>query len=399
MSSRRGRPGIVAGALVGALALGLIACGGTTSESSDGTAPPDATNDGEVTDATGDTATDREFSDDPFSPDAAADDYPSSPLGEYMGWANVDPKEQEQQYRAQEVERQEVIAECMRAEGFEYTMFVSRQSFSFESPFEGLTRREYVEKYGFGISTTFNQDFGPPVEEQTEVDPNQEYVSSLSEAEQQAYYEALYGSPPEEPPIEETLGTDGEPVEVSAFEYVPQGCDGKAYREQNTPEDQQFMEDFNTTMSSEIWERMQADSRVVDATKRYAECMSEAGYPEITKQDEAYEEISKRMEPIYGSMDGGFATSETVAAASSDDGDVAVSGTDPAVGPGGFGEPEYDEALLAEVQEYELAVAKADLECGADLMRTMFEVNSELEAAFIAAHGDELARYKELTTP
>ena len=63
------------------------------------------------------------------------------------------------------------------------------------------------------------------------------------------------------------------------------------------------------------------------------------------------------------------------------------------------GAPEYDEELLAQVQAYELALAAADLECGADLQRAMYEVSAEYEEEFIAAHGDELARYKELTTP
>ena len=55
--------------------------------------------------------------------------------------------------------------------------------------------------------------------------------------------------------------------------------------------------------------------------------------------------------------------------------------------------------LLAQVQAYELALAAADLECGAGLQRAMYEVSSEYEEEFIAAHGDELARYKELSTP
>ena len=63
------------------------------------------------------------------------------------------------------------------------------------------------------------------------------------------------------------------------------------------------------------------------------------------------------------------------------------------------GHPTYDEELLAQVQAYELALAAADLECGADLQRAMYEVSAEYEEEFIAAHGDELARYKELTTP
>ncbi len=322
-------------------------------------------------------------------------------MSEFFGYEDMDPDEQEQRYRQEEMDRQQVIAECMRAEGFEYTVFVYEQSFSFESPYQDMTRREFVEKYGFGISTMFEDGFAPPemTPADEEINPNDEYVSSLSEAEQEAYYEALYGPPQEEPPMEETVGTDGEPVAVD-FEYVPMGCDGKAYEEQSSPEDQEFMEEIGTLMSTEIYERVQADSRVVDATKAYAECMSDAGYPEITSQEDTYEEVSTRMEPIYNSMGGGFVYEEEAV----DDGSVSATvAAAPAPAPGDTigddGAPTYDEELLEQVQAYELALAAADLECGADLQRAMYEVSAEYEEEFIAAHGDELARYKELTTP
>jgi hypothetical protein len=158
------------------------------------------------------------------------------------------------------------------------------------------------------------------------------------------------------------------------------------------------MEEIGTLMSTEIYERVQADSRVVDATKEYAECMSDAGHPEITSQEDTYQEVSTRMEPIYNSMGGGFvyeeeAVDESVGA--------TIAGAAPAPGDtGGDDEaPTYDEELLKQVQAYELALAAADLECGADLQRAMYEVSTEYEEEFIAAHGDELARYKELTTP
>ena len=214
----------------------------------------------------GDDNEDREFSDDPFSPDAAIDDYPTSPMSEFFGYEDMDSDEQEQRYRQEEMDRQQVIAECMRLEGFEYTVFVYDQSFSFESPYQDMTRREYVEKYGFGISTMFEDGFAPPEAspDEEEINPNDEYVNGLSEAEQEAYYEALYG-PPDKLPMEETVGTDGEPVEVE-YEYVPQGCDGKAYEEQSPPEDQEFMEDISALMSTEIYER--AKPTPVSSTRR-----------------------------------------------------------------------------------------------------------------------------------
>ena len=83
-------------------------------------------------------------------------------MSEFFGYEDMDPDEQEQRYRQEEMDRQQVIAECMRAEGFEYTVFVYEQSFSFESPYQDMTRREFVEKYGFGISTMFEDGFDPP---------------------------------------------------------------------------------------------------------------------------------------------------------------------------------------------------------------------------------------------
>lgn len=55
--------------------------------------------------------------------------------------------------------------------------------------------------------------------------------------------------------------------------------------------------------------------------------------------------------------------------------------------------PEFDEELLAEVQEYELALAAADISCPGTSFRpsdTYFEVLGEYEQAFIDENADQI---------
>lgn len=326
----------------------------------------------------------------------------SSPLSKAMGFdpANQDPTAAQAKFREREQKRQEGIAECMRAQGFTYTPYVPEDSFQFggmPAAYE-LTRKEFVAKYGFGISTMTEEMNGPqPTENgpKPEDDPNFVFQQSLSESDLEAYNKALYGDQVmEEPSPDETSG-DGTTEASTAMQYKPQGCqaagEAAAGGGAATEADQTFMNEFNTKMNA-LYEKVQADRRVVDANRAYATCMAGKGYPEIDKQQTAYEKVSEKMNPLYESMDGngpgseGGATTATVAAT-------------PAGGDGGAGftPPTFDPVKLKEVNTYELGVAGADLACGKDVMKVQYEVQLELEQQFVDENGADLARYKELS--
>jgi hypothetical protein len=429
--------------------LTVSACGGTSGTDDD--ARDGATPDGSVTSRTSDTGGadeassddgdpevgDTEFADDPFSPDAAYNDFASGPMNEFMGYDEFDPAKAEEQYLQQERERQEIIAACMHEQGWEYTPFVYEADFGFSDPFEGMTRREYAEKYGFGYATMMDDPaFNAPPPTDQPVDPNQTYAESLSEVEREAYYETLYGgghgeaipieelgesvsastaaasddgavtedavtedAVSEETVTEETVTEDSVTEDSVSEEAVtqetaiavggtevfegPQGCQGEAYEQESQvdPADDEFMTGVYERMN-EIYQRMSSDSRVVQATKGYVECMTAAGFPEISTKEDIYQELDRRMQPIYeGQMEP--VTVEGDGAGEAGDG-------------GEFAPPQYDQELLAAVKEYELKLAKADLDCGEELSRIQFEVQSELEEEFIAANEADLERLRDM---
>ncbi|MEZ5343101.1 MAG: hypothetical protein R2706_17160 [Acidimicrobiales bacterium] len=80
-----------------------------------------------------------------------------SPLYDFLGidTGSGDPDAQQAKYEEQERQVNEMVAECMSAEGFEWKPD-SHESVSFAvEPTDGLEwgTKEWVAKYGFGIST------------------------------------------------------------------------------------------------------------------------------------------------------------------------------------------------------------------------------------------------------
>ena len=320
----------------------------------------------------------------------------SSPISKALGYdGSKDAAAQQAEFRQQEQKRQEAVAECMQAEGWQYKPYVQNQT-AFTPPGYDLTRKEFVEKYGFGISTTQEENQAQSPRFKPEDDPNFTYMNGLSQADQEAYNKSLYGNQNFTAPVDPASGgdtaTSGAPVSVASG---LSGCQGKAEAavtasSGGTDADRAFMDDMNKRIQT-FFEKTQADPRVVAANRAYATCMAGKGYPEIDKQETAYQKVSDKMSALYGgdSGSGGAATSVAVA--------VAVATTAVGGDPTKFEAPQLDQAKLAEVKTYELAVAKADLACGKDVQKTSFEVSSELEKAFAEANKADLDRLGALT--
>ncbi len=193
-----------------ALALVMAGCGGgsdvETSPSDGAGSPTDSADDGDSgTDEPGDEA--ETDGDDGDETDETTYEY-ESPLGEFLGWIDVDFDEEE--FRAEELARmarvEELTAACMREQGFEYIPVDHSQFWYDEDEFAGEEQwgtSEWIRTYGFGVTTMrFSQEqVGPDLvgydphmyegPEEEFVDPNQDYRDSLSEPERQACDEAL----------------------------------------------------------------------------------------------------------------------------------------------------------------------------------------------------------------
>ena len=324
----------------------------------------------------------------------------SSPLASALGQdpTKQDPATMQATFKEQERKRQDAVADCMRAQGWTYTPFVQDFSaVSFQPPGYDLTRKEYVEKYGFGISTTMEENQAQSQNFKPENDPNFTYMNGLSQSDQEAYNKSLYGNQSFAEPVDPGSGgdtaTSGAPVSVASG---LSGCQGKAEAavtasSGGTDADRAFIDDMNKRIQT-FFEKTQADPRVVAANRTYATCMAGKGFPEIDKQETAYNKINEKMSGLYGGDSGSGGAVATVAAAP-----VAVATTAVGGDPTKFEAPQLDQAKLAEVKTYELAVAKADLACGKDVQKTSFDVNSELEKAFADANKADLDRLGALT--
>jgi hypothetical protein len=298
------------------------------------------------------------------SDDAAAEAESESPLAEYLDavyGGDLSPEEQERQFAEQQAQQEELVAACMQEQGFEYTpadpssSFVSGDGTEWEPD-----EREWVDQYGYGaVRTPFTEE-GAPEEEY--VDPNADYVASLSESEQTAFYEALYGPQP----TEEELGEDG------SFEYdwTTAGCQGAAQHEV-AGEDLSQSDEFRPLFDAinEFYEGMPSFAGLAELEAEWSECMDAAGEGGFATQADAQNSIYEQLDEIYGGME------------------VTEDGAP-------VGEP--DQAALDALAEREVELALVDLQCReeTDYRDRFTSITHEAEQQFVDDHRSELEALK-----
>ncbi|WP_157607319.1 hypothetical protein [Sanguibacter suarezii] len=314
-------------ALVGALA--LAGCSDDTKQSSDGSSPDEG------------------------------------PLSKILGaaWEEEDAD----YYTKQQVEVENLVAECMATEGFEYTPqdYSSMQMASFdEEDWAARNTEEWVAKNGYGMSVGMETEepTDPDAEEGEEwVDPNADYVSSLSEGEMTAYYEALYG-------VQDTEMTE-EDMEEYVYNWEEGGCQGYAQHEVSGEMDAIYtdprFEDITEAMN-DFYTTVQADPRVTELSSKWASCMADAGYTEFTTPDDAMMSINDAQNELYN-WEGDF--------------DEEYTG------------PSSEE--IAELSELEIATALADFKCkqNVDWDKISQKVQFELEETFVKDNKAALDEY------
>ena len=313
-------------------------------------------------------------------------------LGQDVGGFEFDEAEMiEQQRRAEQA-----IAECMAEQGFTYIPRDPAEFMSFGGPpdeeFEPGSDA-WIAKYGFGISTQRfpqsavgdlvghpdDQFFGPPTEI---VDPNQEYLEGLSDGEREAYQEALFGLPPD-------FGPEG-PAEDFVFE--PSGCQFQAFEDASGAPDnaREFYEAFGDELES-MWQRIEADSRVVAFNDDIGSCVAEEGL-----QWTGFNDVYEQFEPRLNDLD-------------RNSGLFRDPFEDAGLNPEEMSQEQIRDfviesqrldasqlAILAEIQADEIALAQAVIACGGGPVaeqKLMNEVRVEYEQAFLDANADELAEY------
>jgi hypothetical protein len=278
-----------------------------------------------------------------------------TPFTEYYEALYGDYDEKEQTAKQNEIE--ELTAACMSREGFEYEPVDQSQYMEMgEEDDVDRDTKEWVASHGYGMSQTPEEQEAAEAEYEDFVDPNADYVASLSESEQTAYYEVLYGPQPTE---EELAAGDFE------YSWENSGCMGEAQHEINgddvyeDPKYKKLLDDMNG-----IWEKIGKDPAMVKADATWSACMADAGFTEFSKQEDALTSINDASNAYYETLGG---SEDTMPA-------------------------EPDPAKLAELREREIEVAVADFDCSeeSDYKQTRLRVQTELEQRFIDDHKSEL---------
>jgi hypothetical protein len=236
----------------------------------------------------------------------------------------------------------------MKAQGFDYVPVdpEARQAALVGQP--GLSREDFEKQFGYGITTLYEQR-----RKQSAAGPNEAVRAALSDAERSAYDRALFG--------EGASLTFVEALDTGNFSGLD-GCVRKATDAIfGGPEVIQTVQ----TRMDELDERIFADPRVAKAVRAWSGCMRSAGYPDLTHPDDVDAVLEKKLEEIVGSN----------------------------TGAGGTGEPGYDRAALAALQQEEVAMVRSDLACEEQhLVETEDEVTAEYEREFREQNADLLGK-------
>ncbi len=278
----------------------------------------------------------------------------ATPLQVHLGLI-ADPVEYAVSVREEFTIRAEVVAECMRRQGFEYVAWVPPM-FAIVDTEASLTAEEYVAKYGYGIST--RPDLVARTAEYP-VDPNIAIAERLSLEEGAAYQRALHG------------------VDVSggeSFEIIEIGGCMKEAEEAVTPMNAAPAEALNEYFAAKnaLDERVASDPRVVDAVADWQPCMADRGYT-FSDPPAAVNSVYEYWAELLPSPDPAIATPQMASVLDRE----ALSG-------------HVDPAVLDRLVAYELRVSGDDFVCQAAYREAETEARVGLERGFVEKHRDLL---------
>ncbi len=331
-------------------------------------------------------------------------DAPASPLQAFLGIENVDYESEEGQAQLiaeQRVANEKIVA-CMAAQGFEYIPENPEDYISFDaaSP-DGIAydSREWVEKYGFGVTTQRwpQEALGPDLvgydDEQVGqeyVDPNAEYVESLSEPEREAFYAALYGDDPGYE-WDESLSEEENQEAVDAYylDYEPTGCQNEAYNSGDQAKISQFYQEFGDELNS-LYEQIQQDPRYVEAQDAVKSCVEDKGLTYLGDDQiyQLWEDDLNDIEMNHVVYPGNDLTEEDFNTMTPEELDAV------------YNQPitidEEGKTKLAALQTEELALAVAVDDCGGgwkNQQELFDELNAEYEQRFLDDNADAIATF------
>jgi hypothetical protein len=193
----------------------------------------------------------------------------------------------------QNIEKVEaLIAKCMRAQGFEYIAVdykTIRRGMSADKRLPGLGEEEFVERYGFGISTMYT---GKAPQLATGYSPgkvglgeqNVQVYQNLSAADQVAYNRALLGKN-----VDATFAVG---LETENFSRTG-GCTREAIEQVFEPEQ------LKATYYNPKDAAVNKDPRMKAALRQYAAEMRKAGF-DYDHPDDVEIDVRERLDALTG---------------------------------------------------------------------------------------------------
>ncbi|NTV38899.1 MAG: hypothetical protein HGA51_02940 [Demequinaceae bacterium] len=300
-------------------------------------------------------------------------------------------------YDALQLKQEEAVAKCMIAEGWEYIpVKYPDQDMSVEYSEEDEVER--ITREGLGITYYLLNDGSDTVPSDDPwanfVDPNQEYVTSLSESEMTAYYGSLNGTE-EEIAAATTMEVDPETGEEYPVQNGNLGCYGKAQEEVNGDDITNSPKywDAMQTYYEDLQQRVESDPRLVKLNEQWSSCMKKAGFDYATQQDfweKGQADLQARADEVIGAdfykdpMEGWSQDKmdEFWASATQEEIDALYNQSRTLT-------PEQRtqlEAILAD----EVKIGLAEHTCSKDLNEKGQDIYAEIEETFALEHEDEL---------
>jgi hypothetical protein len=184
------------------------------------------------------------------------------------------------------------ISKCMSAAGFEYVAAdynTVRRGMTSDKSLPGMTESQFIDQYGYGISTLYT-GLAPQLSElRTPAqiglgEQNVQIFMSLSPADQVAYSHTLFG--------EHADATFAVALETEDFSRTG-GCTRSAIEKFFTPEQ------MNATFLNPFDALVEKDPRMVAANTEYASCLRSAGFDYKYERD-IEPDLRKKLDTITG---------------------------------------------------------------------------------------------------
>ena len=199
-----------------------------------------------------------------------------------------------------------LISQCMTEAGFEYIAVdynTVRRGMTADKSLPGLSEREFIEQYGYGISTLYS-GLAPQVSDLSTPaklglgDQNIRIFQSLSPADQVAYSHILFGEHPD--------ATFAVALETEDFSRTD-GCTRKAIEQVFSAEQ------FSATYLNPFDALVEQDPRMVTANAEFSDCLRNAGFDYNYERD-IEPDVRKRLDSITDGLPVADLSSEAQAA-------------------------------------------------------------------------------------